>query len=151
MSAEDNKALIRGSYAAISSGNLDEVAQLAAPDYVDHAAPPGLPPGPEGVKQSLTMFRTAFPDLEIQAEDLIADGDKVAARVVIRGTQHGDFQGIPATGKQVTVTGIELFRIANGKIAERWAEVDRLSMLQQLGAIPTPGQAAADANQDQTT
>ncbi len=88
----------------------------------------------------MTAVLAAFPDLHVTPEDVIAEGDSVVARLTSRGTHQGEFQGIPPTGKQITLTGIEVFRIADGTIAERWGEFDFLGLLQQLGVIPSPAQ-----------
>ena len=88
------------------------------------------------------MYLTAFPDLHFTVEDLIAEGDKVVARLTVRGTQQGAFMGIPPTGKHVTVTGIDINRLAGGKSVEHWLNMDTLGLLQQLGVIPAPGQAS---------
>jgi steroid delta-isomerase-like uncharacterized protein len=142
MSAEENRALAQRFYAEIwNKGNLDAVADLLSGDFVDHAAPPGFPPGQEGAKQVFMMYRGAFPDFHLSVEDVIAEGDKVVARWVTQGTHQGELMGIPPTGKRVTVTGIDEFRIAGGKIAEHWAEFDMLGLMQQLGVAPAPGQA----------
>jgi steroid delta-isomerase-like uncharacterized protein len=140
MSADDNRSLTQHFYEEVwNKGNLDAVDDIMTGDFVDHAAPPGFPSGPEGAKQVFTMYRTAFPDFRLSLEDLIAEGDKVVARWVTHGTHQGELMGIPPTGKPVTVTGIDLFRFAGGKIAEHWAEFDMLGMMQQLGVIPAPG------------
>ncbi len=142
MSTEENRALVQRFYAEIwNKGNLDAVADLLAGDFVDHAAPPGFPSGQEGAKQVFMIYRTAFPDFRLSVEDIIAEGDKVVARWRTHGTHQGELMGIPPTGKQVTVTGIDLFRVAGDKIAEHWAEFDMLGLMQQLGVIPAPGQA----------
>ena len=99
---------------------------------------PGQAPGVEGVKQTFTMFRTAFPDLYFTAAEQIAEGDKIASRVVTRGiTATSAYQGIPATGKKVKSEEIDILRFANGKTVERWGVFDNLGLLQQLGAIPS--------------
>jgi steroid delta-isomerase-like uncharacterized protein len=141
--ADANKAIVHRIYEAISSGNIDAMIQLLSSDYVDHSAPPGINPGPEGTRALLTMYRTSFPDLTVRAEDVLAEGDKVAARLRADGTHQGEFQGIPPTGKRTSITGIEIFSIVNGKVTERWGELNFLALLQQLGAIPTPDQASA--------
>ena len=82
---------------------------------------------------------------------MIAEGDKVLVRLTTRATHQGELLGIPPTGKAVTITVMGLFHVADGKIGEQWVARDDLGMMQQLGVIPAPGQAAADANQDQTT
>jgi len=142
MSTEENRALTQRFYAEVwNKGNLDAVADLLSSDFVDHAAPPGFPPGLEGAKQVFVMYRSAFPDFRLSVGDVIAEGDKVVVRWVTQGTHQGELMGIPPTGKRVTVTGIDLFRVAGGKIAEHWAEFDMMGMMQQLGVIPAPGQA----------
>jgi steroid delta-isomerase-like uncharacterized protein len=87
----------------------------------------------------VTMYRSAFPDMRVTIEDLVAEGDKVAARWSVTGTHRGELMGIPATGKRVTVTGIEINRFAGGKLVEHWESFDQLSMMQQLGVVPAPG------------
>jgi len=143
MSTEENKALARRAYEAfnqaIRTGNWSAVEELVAADLVDHNPAPGQGPGFEGVKQVFSQFRAAFPDFAFTVEDMIAEGDKVVSRLTARGTHKGDFQGVPATGKQVMQTGIDIVRIAGGKAVERWGEFDNLGLLQQLGVVPTPG------------
>ena len=140
MSTEENKAIARRFYAEVwNKGNLDVADELLAADFVDHAAPPGFAPGVAGAKQVFSFYRAAFPDLQVNAEDLIAEGDRVVARWSSSGTHKGDFMGIPPTGKQVQITGIDLFRFSGGKIAEHWGVFDQLGMLQQLGVAPSPG------------
>ena len=142
MSTEDNKALFRRWCEVISQNRLDRVEEIIAPDEVDHALPPGIPSGLEGVKQLFTLLHTAFPDLQIEIEDLIAEGDKVVGRVTARGTHQGEFMGIAPTGKPVSFNAIDVVRIGSGKIVERWSQADSLALLQQLGAVPAPGQTA---------
>jgi predicted ester cyclase len=140
-STEANKANIRRFYDEVfNKKNRAAINDFFDPNFVDHAAPPGLPGGIEGAKQTLTMYLTAFPDLHFTVEDLIAEGDKVVARITTRGTQQGAFMGIPPTGKQVTVTAIDINRIVGGKFVEHWLNIDTLGLLQQLGVVPAPGQ-----------
>ena len=137
--SEENKAVVRRFIdEVINKGDLGVIDELVSPSMVDHSAPPGLPSGPEGTKQMLTMFRTAFPDLNgtLPLQDLLAEGDKVAVRYTIRGTHQGDFMGIAATGKQVTIEGIEIDRIEDGKVVEHWESMDMMALMQQLGAVP---------------
>jgi len=142
MSTEENKAVARRAYDAFNqglrTGNLAALDEVIAANMVDHNPAPGQGPGLEGAKQVFTQFFAAFPDLQFTVEDMIAEGDKVASRITARGTHKGDFQGIPATGKQVMQTGIDILRIAGGKIVERWGEFDNLGLLQQLGVVPPP-------------
>jgi len=140
MSTEDNKALIRRFYEEVfNKKNLAAIDDFFAPDHVDHTLPPGLPVGPEGTKQAIAMTLTAFPDLHLTIEDMIAEGDKVVTWFTTHGTQRGALGDIPPTGKQVTVSTIEITRIAGGKIVEDSGLDDRLGMLQQLGLVPAMG------------
>ena len=99
--------------------------------------PYGDEPGPEAVKRGVTSRRTAFPDIHVTIEDMVAEADKVVARLTFRGTHRGEFKGIPPTEKEVIWTGIWIYRVANGKFVERWHNYDLLGLLRQLGAIPT--------------
>jgi predicted ester cyclase len=105
--------------------------------------PPGVPAGLEGVKQVFRLLHTAFPDLQIEIEDLIPEGDLVVGRVTARGSHQGEFMGIAPTGKPVSFNAIDVVRIAGGKIVERWSQADNLALLQQLGAVPAPRRTAA--------
>ena len=114
---------------------------VLAPGYIAHA--PGLP-SPldlEAWTQFTASFVEAFPDLRLTVEDIFSGGDMVAARAAFRGTHHGEFQGIPPTGKVVAFTSIEIDRMVDGKVAEHWFEMDLLGLMQQLGAIPEPEQS----------
>ena len=141
MSPEQNKILIRNHYEATThKGDAEAIEEQVAPDFIDHDAPPGTPRGSEGVKKHIAAVRSAFPDIRVTMEDMIAEGDKVAVRATWRGTHQGVYMGIPPTHRQFTFTGMVFWRIENGKIAERWANIDRLSFMQQLGAIPISAQ-----------
>ncbi len=143
MSTEENKALYRRYYEALSQRDYARFDEIFAPTYVYHA--PGLPDpvaGPEAFKQLVSGYVAAFPDVQPAIEDLIAEGDKVVARLTYRGTHQGEFQGIAPTGKQISMSSIDIVRIADGKIVEEWESPDNLGLLQQLGVIPTPGQAS---------
>jgi steroid delta-isomerase-like uncharacterized protein len=144
MSAEDNKALIREVIEEVwNRGNLAAVDRYFAPDYVDHTPFPGQGPGPEGYREVVTAIREAFPDLHLTLGDILGEGDKVAFRYTMEGTHQGDFMGMPPTGKPFSVTGMIIARVDDGKAVERWANLDTLSLMQQLGAIPSPEQAQA--------
>lgn len=139
MSTAEHVALVHRAVEAFNRGDLAAVDALFAADYVDHdPSRPDLPPGPAGVKQAWAAMRAAFPDLQATIAETVAEGDKVAVRGTIRGTHEGELMGIPPTGKRVTVTLIDVNRIAGGRLVERWAEVDTLGLLQQLGVIPGP-------------
>ncbi|HET7637280.1 MAG TPA: ester cyclase [Ktedonobacteraceae bacterium] len=139
MSAEENKAIVRRYREIHNSNNLAALDQIVDANIVSHSGVPGMPPGLEGGKMVHNMFLSAFPDSQVTTEDLIADGDKVVERFTFRGTNKGSFMGAPPTGKQVTATGMSVFRFANGKIVEHWGENDALGVMQQLGLIPMPG------------
>jgi predicted ester cyclase len=143
MSTQDNKALARGLVEEIINvGKLEAAAQYFILDYVDHAAPPGLPPGVEGFKAFFTALRVAFPDLHYHIEDVVAEGDLVVQRAKAHGTMKGDFMGMPATGKNAMWGEMHTVRVKDGKIVEHWANVDQLGMLQKLGLAPAPGGGA---------
>ncbi|MFQ5880662.1 MAG: ester cyclase [Dehalococcoidia bacterium] len=140
MSAEENKAIMHRIYEeVINTGNLALADQFIAADVVEHEALPVVASGLEGFKQFFTMFRTAFPDLRFIVEDMIAEGDKVATRLTIRGSHKGEFMGMAPTGKQVTMTAIDIIRFAGGKAVEHWGNTDELGLMQQLGAVPPMG------------
>ena len=140
MSTEENKAIVRRIWEEIlNKGNLALVDELVAPNYIGHF--PGMEDikGPEGLKQLFTMYLTAFPDLRLTIDDMVAEGDKVVCRVTLRGTHKGDLMGIAPTGKQVTGTRTVIHRIVGGKEVEGWDCADTLGMLQQLGVVPPIG------------
>jgi steroid delta-isomerase-like uncharacterized protein len=143
MSTEANKAIIQKWVDEVLNrrGVTDQslAYQLVATDFVGHF--PGQPPieGLEAFRQFGTLYFSAFPDLQITPEDLIAEGDKVTMRYDWRGSHKGELMGIPPTGKQVITSGISILRVVNGKIAEQWDSFDNLGMLQQIGVIPAMG------------
>ncbi len=138
MSTEENKAIDRRFTEEVwNRGNLAVVDELMSADYNGHD--PMMPAGSEGFKQYVLMYRSAFPDVHLTIEDQIAEGDTVVSRWTARGTHKGELMGIPPTGKQVTVTGMNIERVANGKLVEGWSNYDTLGMLQQLGVVPAPG------------
>jgi steroid delta-isomerase-like uncharacterized protein len=142
MQAEDNAATVRRWIDAYNDRDAQAEAAARAPGYLAHV--PGAP-GPLDSDTWVAFvggFAAAFPDLRLTVEDTLANEHGVAARVTFRGTHQGEFQGIPATGKQVTFTSIEYNRMEDGKIAEHWVELDLLGLMMQLGAIP-PAQAGA--------
>lgn len=117
--------------------NLAAVDELVARDYVGHdPTRPGPIHGPEGYKESVGVYLSAFPDAAITIDDQIAEGDQVVTRWTGRGTHKAELMGIAPTGKEVTVSGLTVSRIANGKVAETWELFDTLGMLVQIGAVP---------------
>lgn len=140
--SEQNKAIARRMYEEMhNKGNVAAADKFVTNNFVDHNPPgPQVPPGPEGIKQGLGRFIAAFPDFHVTIEDMIAEGDKVVARLTITGTHKGEFMGRAPTGKQVTLGVVDILRIAGGKAAERWGQMDMLGIMQQLGVVTPPGQ-----------
>jgi predicted ester cyclase len=140
-STEANKVTNRRFYEeVINQKHLSVIDEIAGANYVNHSSPPGLPPGREGLKAFVGAFHAAFPDGYLSIDQMIAEGDTVATRLTFRGTHTGAFMGIPPTGKKVTVPALDMARYADGKLAEHWGGPDQMSLLQQLGVIPAPGQ-----------
>lgn len=137
MSAEDNKRLVCRFYEAIDKGNIEAMDELVAEDYLDHNPPPfpGLGKGREGLKQAFKIFREATPGRH-HIEDQIAEGDRVVTRLTSYGKHEGDLPGAPRTGNDLKMTSITIHRIADGKLAEKWAEKDVMSFLKQIGVMP---------------
>jgi steroid delta-isomerase-like uncharacterized protein len=133
----DHASTMRRLYELLSAGDIDGFGDLIAEDFVEHEETPGLEPTKEGVKQLFRMYRAAFPDLRMEAQDILVSGDKVVARVRGTGTHQGEFMGMPPTGKSVDVQLIDIIRFGDDGLArEHWGVVDTLAMMQQLGAIP---------------
>jgi steroid delta-isomerase-like uncharacterized protein len=142
MAEAENKTIARRFNEDVwGRGDQAALEELFAPDFVDHGALPGQTPDREGHKQILAAFRSAFPDLSVTTEDIIAEGDKVVSRWTARGTHQGELLGTAPTGNEVTFTGIDVLRIAEGKVVERWAQGNDLEVMQQIGAIPPPEQS----------
>jgi predicted ester cyclase len=137
MSTEENKRIVRRFYDEIDKGNLDAMDELVAEDYLDHNPPPfpGLRAGREGLKQAFEIFWKATPGYH-KIEDQIAEGDKVVTRLSSYGKHEGDLPGAPRTGNDLMMTSITIHRIANGKLAEKWAEKDVIGFLKQIGVMP---------------
>jgi steroid delta-isomerase-like uncharacterized protein len=137
VSTETNKAIVRRYFDQVLNERRHDLAEEFLADTIEmHGS--GLAPGLEVVKQWLSMFATAFPDGHQTIEDVVAEGDRVVARTTFNGTHQAEMQGIPATGKTVSISSITIFRLDNGKIAEGWLVSDNLGMMQQLGIVPAP-------------
>lgn len=137
----DNKTLARQFLEGFNGNNLAGAAEIIAANFTNYdPGTPPLPAGPEGYQQLISTYRTIYPDLQMTVDDLISEGDKVVCRWTARGKNTGPLMGMPATGKQATVTGISILTIADGQVTEQRTNWDTLGMLQQLGVIPTPGQ-----------
>jgi steroid delta-isomerase-like uncharacterized protein len=138
----DHASTMRRLYELISAGDIDGFGNHMADDFVEHEEMPGLERSKDGVKQMFHMYRAAFPDLQMEAEDVLVDGDKAVARVRATGTNQGEFMGMPATGKSVEVQLIDIILFGDDGLAhEHWGVFDALGMMQQLGAIPAPAPA----------
>ena len=133
----DHASSIRRIYDLINAGDIDGFGRLLADDFVERDDLPGFPPTRDGVIQYFQMLRASFPDMRMVVEDVIASGDKAVARVRLTATHKNAFVGIPATGKQVQVSLIDIIRFGDdGRAREHWGIVDQLSLMQQLGVIP---------------
>lgn len=136
MSAEENKAIVRRYLEeAWIKGNLNILDELMAPNYARYLPGQTAPLDREGQKHRIAAFRAAMPDLEFLIEDLFAGGDRVGFRVKIRGTHQGTFLGVAPTGRQLTVTAIDIARLEDGKIVDHWGEMDMAGLMRQLGLI----------------
>jgi steroid delta-isomerase-like uncharacterized protein len=135
----DPRAVVGRWFERVDRGGVPDVDQYVVGDYQDHSPPPiqGLAAGATGLRQVFAFALTAFGEFHHEIAASMSEGDKVASRVTGFGKHTGDFLGIPATGKQVTMSGITIHRVTNGKLSEHWAQIDALSLLQQLGAVPS--------------
>jgi steroid delta-isomerase-like uncharacterized protein len=135
-----NMALVRKFFTAgPSKGDIAAADELLAPDFSLHVPLPVSGPGIEAINNVITTCRAAFGGLNVTIDDMMADRDKVTCRFTARGVHTGEFMGIPPTGRKITMTGIEIFRIENGKIAELWGEANLMGLAQQLGMPPSMG------------
>lgn len=139
---EKNIAAMKRFYDEVmNKGNLKIIDELVADNFLEHyVADPSIPANKAGVTQTMTVLRKAFPDLNATIEDLVAKDDKVWVYSTLRGTNTGEFMGMPATGKTIEVKGFDIVRFVNGKAAEHWGLNDDYTMMVQLGVIPPPGQ-----------
>jgi predicted ester cyclase len=141
MTAEANKALVRRLLEEASGQyNADVVDEVLDPNFVcyDPNSETGAVRGADTIKGEIEYFRSAVPDLTHTIEDQIAEGDKVVTRYRVSGTHQGEFFGVAATGKRITMSGIRIDRISGGKLVEEWPEYDLLGVMRQLGAVPAP-------------
>ena len=133
MTLDEHKALVQRLYDDLfNRGQLALADTLVAADFVDHAASPGAPDGPAGLRQTVVRLREAFPDSRHVIEDLIADEDRVAVRVTLMGTHAGPFRGIAPTGRRIAQAQIHILRVVSGKVVEHWAVQDDLGVVRQL-------------------
>lgn len=133
----DTEHVARDLYAAVNDHDLDRVVACMADDFRDHERTiPDAPPGREGARQAFEAFLTAFPDLRMDVEDIICEGDRCACRIHMHGTHEGELMGIPASRKPVDVETFDILRIRDGHIVEHWGLTDDMLMMQQMGVAP---------------
>jgi predicted ester cyclase len=135
---EQNKSVIRRFVEEVQNNkDWDVYDELNDPEFVNHSAPPGIPPDRDGGKVYLSGFLNAFPDCHFTIDDMIAEGDQVVTKKTFAGTHEAEFAGIPPTGRRVTLQFVDIMRVRDGRIVEHWLSMDQLSFMQQLGVIPT--------------
>lgn len=138
----DHQAVLEQARRHINAGDLEGyLTTLYAPDAIAHFLPPGLPQGHVGLRLFYGAFLAGFPDLQLYFDDIIAEAETLAVRFHVVGTHLGEFNGIPATGKQMTMHGATILRFVAGKVVERWSQSDLLGVMQQLGVAPVPASA----------
>lgn len=141
MSIDENRTVSRRLLDEVwNRGNLAVVDELVGSEYVGHDVytPGGAFYGPEGLKEHFAVLRSAIPDAHIAIEDVLAEGDRTVARFTLSGTHSGSLMGIPPTGRSVRFSALLLSRFAYGRIVEEWGIAELLSLLQQIGTLPTP-------------
>src|SRR5215212_8914448 len=147
MSADENKAVVRQFFEELlSTDNFALADELLSPGFRFYFAGSPDPMGLESYKEFLAARRAAFPDRRFVVEDMIAEGDKVSARFTMRGTHKGELRGIAPSGTEVTMTGIDMIRLAEGKMVEDRVEVDQLGMMQQLGVLAPPEEQSEETS-----
>ena len=135
MSAE-SKAVFQKFVDGLNAKDADAIGQIMSANFIDHDLPPGQEPGIEGMLSMMRGFFAAFPDLKVTINQLIAEGDLVAATMTTEGTQTGEFMGMPASGKKISMTEMHMVRVVDGKAVEHWGVADAMGMMQQLGLTP---------------
>jgi steroid delta-isomerase-like uncharacterized protein len=142
--SEHNKAIVRRLFTELwNNGNLSVAGEVFAPNYAHYdPSTPDFGRGPDSEKKRAALYRTAFPDLHLTIEDVIAEGETVMTRWSCRGTHKGDLNGIAPTGKHITISGVTVARVSEGKIVEGYVNWDALGLMQQLGVVPQPANRA---------
>jgi steroid delta-isomerase-like uncharacterized protein len=145
--SEHNKAIVRRLFAELwNTGNLSVADEIFTPNYSHHdPSTADFGRGPDGEKKRASLYRNAFPDIHLTIEEVIAEGETVMTRWSCRGTHKGELNGIAPTGKQITLSGVTVARVSNGKIAEGYVNWDALGMMQQLGIVPQLAKVMAAA------
>lgn len=120
----------------MSEGKTEVIDELCAPDFVDHDPLPGTTADLAGLKDFVAQIRAAFPDMQVTADDIVAEGDRLAVRSTLRGTHEGDFMGIPGSGKKVEVSNYDFVRFESDQAAEHWGVIDSAALMEQIGMAP---------------
>lgn len=143
--SESSRELVRKVEEAWAANDLAALDELIAPDLVSHDALPGMPSGLEGAKGAHQAAMASFPDRQMTIEDVIGDGDRVAVRTTIRGTNTGGLPwlGVPANGRRIEIESISVYRVAGDRVVEHWGQNDAMALLMQLGAMQPPTGAPA--------
>jgi len=140
MTHEQNKAVVRRFWQAFEANDQATLDEVLAPDFVAYSPGAPEPQNRETHLQGIRMFNATFSDRQFTVEDLVADGDKVATRTILRGVHTGDLQGHAPTGKPISATGLTIEQVRDGKIVGRWFSFDTGRVIQELGLAPTPAE-----------
>jgi steroid delta-isomerase-like uncharacterized protein len=135
----DLKNVMRTLYDAFNAGDARALDAVVADAFVEHEHTPGVPPGKDGLKQFVAMLDKAFPDVAFEVADIASEADKVWARVVVTGTQRGEWFGIPPTGKAIHIEVFDICRVVGSQITEHWGLADNMGVMRQLGVLPAQG------------
>ncbi|HRJ40818.1 MAG: ester cyclase [Caldilineaceae bacterium] len=140
MTSDMNLETLQRARDYFNAGDIERyITTLYAAEAVGHFLPPGMPQGHSGLRLFYGAFHTGFPDAQLVFDDILSEGERVVIRFHLDMTHTGEFNGIPATNKRASLSGITIFRFVDGKVAERWSESDFFGLMQQLGVIPMPG------------
>lgn len=131
----DHKAVVERFETALAANDVPTIDELCDANLVDHNPVPGQEPGLAGFKATMASYKAIFPDLKVDLYEVLVDGDSVATRWAVTGTHQAEFFGVPATGKQLTVEGMNFYHVDDGKITDVWTQFDGVSILQQLGVL----------------
>ena len=138
MADNDLKGVMRRLYDAFNGDDQHALDAVVADAFVEHEDTPGIPPGKAGLRQFVALLHKAFPDVVFKVADIASEADKVWARVVVTGTQRGEYFGIPPTGRSIHIEVFDICRIAGSQIIEHWGLADQMGLMRQLGVIPPP-------------
>ena len=134
--SEDNNKIVERFETAFGANDVATIDELCAPDLVDHNPVPDQKPGLVGFKETIAMYKGVFPDSQAEVHHIVGEGDLVASHWTVTGTHQAEFFGIPATGRRVSIEGMNLYRLTDGRITEVWTQFDGLALMEQLGALP---------------